>query len=226
MWFANSFWRLLPLEEKCNNIASKFSYTKNWTHHGWSDLYQADQSSFNLLDLTLFQKTSHSAFLFPFPLLNLPLTPFDPLLGRASFRASVLLPFVGMCAASYQSELPDSPSMVRSGGAWRRDVTWRDVTASLSLTRRDVTRRSLSTTAPHFLTWRDVTTSLSPVMSWRDVTWRDGLLVHGGACDVLTWRDVTWRPPCPRRRLWRPDVTWRDVTCPRQLLHLTWRDGL
>lgn len=46
----------------------KFSQTKNWTPHRWSDLYQADQSSFNLSDL-FFQKTSLSAFLFPFSLL-------------------------------------------------------------------------------------------------------------------------------------------------------------
>ena len=81
-------------------------------------------------------------------------------------------------------------SMVRSGGAWRRDVTWRPpchgllVHAWRDVTWRDVTWRDV--------TWRDVT--------WRDVTWRD-----------VTWRDVTWRDVTWRDVTWR-DVTWRDVT--------------
>ena len=85
----------------------------------------------------------------------------------------------------------------RSGGAWRRDVTWRDGL----LVRPDVT-------------WRDVTASLStaaPVTSWRDVTWRP-------PCPQRRlWRpDVTWR-----------DVTWRSLSTAAPACDvLTWRDGL
>ena len=111
---------------------------------------------------------------------------------------------------------PPRPSMVRSGGAWRRDVTWRDGLASWRV---------------HGTSWRDVTWRhpCPRRRLWRpDVTWRDGLLVQRRLWRPdVTWRDVTWRPPCPRRRC---DVlTWRDVTwrppCRRQRLHVTsWRD--
>ena len=95
----------------------------------------------------------------------------------------------------------------------------------------------------NFLGWVEHGPLWGRLTSWRDVTWRPGILTCPRdvltwrdvtaslptAAPVTPWRDVTWRPPCLRRRLWRPDVTWRDVTwrppCPRRRCDvLTWRD--
>ena len=119
----------------------------------------------------------------------------------------------------------DFQSMVRSGGAWRRDgawrpdVTWRDVTASSCPRRRlwrpDVTWRD--GLLVHRGAWRADVMWRDGVlkMSWRDVTWRDATASLSTAAPVTSWRDVTWRDVTllvhGSSCMWRPHVTWRPV---------------